>query len=228
MARDEAEEEREFLAELKARSGQDLAGWMAAIATRGFADKNETIDWLRSQGFPFARASWLERIHSNGGRPIYLLDGRLNLAPVAPARPRIEPAPPPAVKKPQEAAPGDAARLEVLIAAAKGYRPLYTMLEAAIRRTIPDVAFSPRAQYIAVCAPAEFAAIAPGPADIRLGLDLGERPHDGTLQPARIRGAGADITHMLVLKDARQINAECLALVTAAHVRSAARAAPGP
>jgi hypothetical protein len=47
------------------------SGWQA-IAAQGFADKNETIDWLRAQGFPFARASWLERIHSNGGRPIYM------------------------------------------------------------------------------------------------------------------------------------------------------------
>ena len=45
---------------------------MAAIAAQGFSDKNETIDWLREQGIPFARASWLERIHSNGGKPIYL------------------------------------------------------------------------------------------------------------------------------------------------------------
>ena len=36
---------------------------MAAIAAQGFADKNEMIDWLREQGLPFARASWLERIH---------------------------------------------------------------------------------------------------------------------------------------------------------------------
>ena len=71
MARDERDEEQEFLAELAARTGRSLADWMAAITAQGFADKNETIDWLRREGFPFARASWLERIHSNGGRPIY-------------------------------------------------------------------------------------------------------------------------------------------------------------
>mgnify|MGYP003694345973 CR=1 FL=1 len=59
------------MAELKARSGRDLAGWMTAIAAQNFSDKNEVIDWLRGQGFAFARASWLERIYSNGGRPIY-------------------------------------------------------------------------------------------------------------------------------------------------------------
>jgi len=71
MTRDEREEEQEFLADLQARTGRSLADWMAAITAQGYADKNETIDWLRRQGFPFARASWLERIHSNGGRPIY-------------------------------------------------------------------------------------------------------------------------------------------------------------
>ena len=56
MAADERHEEQQFLAELKARSGRDLAEWMAAIAAQSFTDKNETIDWLRGQGFAFARA----------------------------------------------------------------------------------------------------------------------------------------------------------------------------
>src|SRR5688572_10829926 len=64
----ERDEEREFLAGLKARTGRDLSQWMAAIAAQGFHDKNEIIDWLRTQGLPFARASWLERIHRNGGK----------------------------------------------------------------------------------------------------------------------------------------------------------------
>ena len=71
MAKDEREEEREFLSGLKARTGRDLGEWMAAIAAQGSADKNEIIDWLREQSLPFARASWLERIHRNGGKPIY-------------------------------------------------------------------------------------------------------------------------------------------------------------
>src|SRR5215813_9537587 len=71
MAKDDREEEREFLEGLKARTGRGLAEWMAAIAAQGFSDKNEIIDWLRSQGLPFARASWLERIHRNGGKPIH-------------------------------------------------------------------------------------------------------------------------------------------------------------
>ena len=101
MAKDEREEEREFLERLKARTGRDLAEWKAAIAAQGFSDKNEIIDWLRTQGLPFARASWLERIHRNGGRPIHAAapvgsdpagltpgDGGLIVAPPTPASAR--------------------------------------------------------------------------------------------------------------------------------------------
>lgn len=216
MARDEAEEEREFLADLKARSGRDLAGWMAAIAGQGFSDKNETIDWLRTQGFPFARASWLERIHSNGGRPIYLDTG----GDGTPAERPRPPKPPPAPAAASTASPApaaDARALQDLIATAKGYRPLYAMLEAAILRAIPGTVFVANGPCISVRAPAEFAAIAPSASEIRLGLALGDRPPDANLAAARIRGAGAAITHMLVLKDARQINAETISLIAAAH-----------
>ena len=44
---------------------------MAAIAESGRTERNDIIDWLRHQGFQFSWASWLERIHHNGGRLIY-------------------------------------------------------------------------------------------------------------------------------------------------------------
>jgi hypothetical protein len=208
MAGDEQEEEREFLAELKARSGQDLAQWMAAIAAQGFVDKNETIDWLRAQGFPFARASWLERIHSNGGRPIYM-DQPPKAAP--------EPKPVPPARVPSARETAD---LEKLLAAAKGYRPLYQLLEAEIRRAVPGVDVRPRSSYIAFAAPAEFAAVTVHAAELRLGLALGDRPFDATLQKPKMKGPGAAISHMLVLTDARQVNADLVNLIKAANART--------
>jgi hypothetical protein len=210
MAGDEREEEREFLAELKARSGQDLAQWMAAIAAQGFADKNETIDWLRAQGFPFARASWLERIHSNGGKPIYMDE---------PPQPAAELRSPPPPTTPRPASARQTAALEKLLLAAKGYRPLYHLLEAEIRRAVPRVEVKPTSSYISFAAPAEFAAATVHAAELRLGLDLGDRPHDATLQRPRMKGPGAAISHMLVLTDARQVNAELIGLVVAANTR---------
>lgn len=66
------EKEREFLVGLKADTGRDLAEWMALISGQNLPHRNDVIDWLRRQGFMFSRASWLERIHHNGGLPIYL------------------------------------------------------------------------------------------------------------------------------------------------------------
>ena len=100
MSIDYGERERQFLATLEADSGKSLDAWMTAISAQGLTHRNDIIDWLRRQGFMFSKASWLERIHNNGGKPIY--DGapsgrrpqtrpRQSPAPIAPAaeRPRL-------------------------------------------------------------------------------------------------------------------------------------------
>jgi Domain of unknown function (DUF5655) len=217
MARDERDEEQEFLAELAARTGRSLADWMAAITAQGFADKNETIDWLRREGFPFARASWLERIHSNGGRPIY--------EHAAPRKPEVsEPTPAPAkpVRKVEAQKPlgtDEAALYEKLLAAGKGYRPLYLLLEAEMRQALPGLLILPRTSYLSVGAPKEFAAVALHSAEVRLGLDLGDRPFDPQVQKSKLKGPGAAITHMVILTDARQVDGTLLALLSAANAR---------
>jgi hypothetical protein len=233
MSNYERQEERAFLEGLKARTGRDLAEWMAAIAAQGFSDKNEIIDWLRTQGLPFARASWLERIHRNGGKPIHA-DGAVDTppestpatgAPVAEraAAPRRLAAPRPAPAPKAESGakpPAQAAQdLEKLLSAAKGYRPLYHMLEGEIRRAIPDAMFDARDRYVSIGAPREFAALTLHPTEIRLGLDLGDRPFDAQVQKAKLRGPGAAIGHMVVLTDARQVDEALLALIHVANRR---------
>lgn len=84
MSVDYGEKERQFLATLKADTGRDIDEWLAAIAAAGLAERNEIIDWLRRQGFMFSKASWIERIHNNRGRPIYAGQG----APRARTEPR--------------------------------------------------------------------------------------------------------------------------------------------
>jgi hypothetical protein len=213
MPRTEQEEEQDFLADLKARSGRDLAEWMAAITAQGFTDKNQTIDWLRSQGFPFARASWLERIHSNGGRPIYAESSPRAASPPPAERPR------PKARNPEREA-REAGQLEKLLAGAKGYRPLYHLLEGAMRAALPPATITPKAGYVAIGAPGEFAAVTLHATELRLGLAVGaEHPDDPQLQKARMKGPGAAITHMVVLTDARQVNDDLMALLRLACER---------
>jgi hypothetical protein len=231
MAKDEREEEREFLSGLKARTGRDLGEWMAAIAAQGFTDKNEIIDWLREQSLPFARASWLERIHRNGGKPIYSESPprkptdklrepeQPSTSVVQPVEPSPKPSAPaivPAARAPSHAATQS---LEKLIAAAKGYQPLYHLLESEMRTAVAELAIVAKAGYVSFGAPAEFAALTLHATELRLGLDLGDRPFDPLLQKAKLKGPGPAITHMAVLTDARQVNEELLAAITAANAR---------
>jgi hypothetical protein len=141
--------------------------------------------------------------------------------PAAPRRSSAERRPAPAPKagpaaKPPAQAPQD---LEKLLAAAKGYRPLYHMLEGEIRRAVPDAVFAAQDRYVSIGAPREFAAVTLHPTEVRLGFDLGDRPFDALVQKARLRGPGPGIGHMVVLTDARQVNDALLALLLAANRR---------
>lgn len=116
MSTDYEDKEREFLSYLKADTGRDLAEWMVAITEAGLAHRNDVIDWLRRQGFIFARASWLQRIHHGGGRPIYLSEVPPNLerhqrAPGAERPSAKTPAKPPSQPPPSTGAPASPARL---------------------------------------------------------------------------------------------------------------------
>ena len=87
MATDFGEKEREFIDGLKENTGRDLGEWMQAISAAGLGHRNDIIDWLRHKGFMFSKASWLERIHHNGGKPIYA-DVPKEAAPRRPPRRR--------------------------------------------------------------------------------------------------------------------------------------------
>ncbi len=198
MAIDYAEKEREFIDGLAEDTGRDLAGWMTAIREANLDDRNAIIDWLRRQGFLFARASWLERIHHNGGRPIYLAPtvgvgsaatprGSTTAAPsppvaAPPAATAPQPAPtliplvrkpidPPALPTPPVATKPAGLSLEAALAEAKGYRPLAQFVLRAIEEAAPALSIVPRAGYIALCAGQTVVGILTlSPKELRLAL----------------------------------------------------------
>jgi len=106
------DKERAFVDGLEVETGRSLGVWMTEIEASGLTARNDIIDWLRQRGFTFAKASWLERIHHNGGALIYggaapsvaptasfarmanatAAAGQASPGPIAPVRPTSAPA----------------------------------------------------------------------------------------------------------------------------------------
>jgi hypothetical protein len=232
MTTDYGEKERAFIDGLKENTGRDLAEWLAAISARDLPHRNDIIDWLRQEGFMFSKASWLERIHHNGGRLIYAdapkggpgqrrvskrRDGAANLSPSAvTTATAAAPAAPASVPPPAPVARDD---LDALLAKAKAYRPLAQHLLAQIKTVRPAARFEARDTYVAIADPGEFARVGIGPKELRLHLALGDARFDEVLKKG-VSGGGLGkseaLSHMLVLEDARQIDRRLLQLVAQA------------
>ena len=225
MSTDYAEMERDFIASLKEDTGRDLAGWMLAIGECGHSDRNAIIDWLRHQGFQFSWASWLERIHHNGGRLIYA-DEVGQAPPIARAKPPdvtahatrsfqniARPSPPPRVTSPTAPA---SRGVEHLLADAKGLRPLADLVLREIARTVPDVEFTANGSFIAMGAPQTFAALVPSSKALRLYANFGAAGVHRAKAADAVNRSATTFSEMLVLDDARSVDEDFLRLIRAA------------
>jgi hypothetical protein len=237
MATDYGEKERAFIDGLKEGTGRDLADWMAAITQQGLPHRNDIIDWLRRQGFMFSKASWLERIHHNGGRPIYADAAKSKPrvrrphrevadAPAASAAPSLpvpandEAPPSPSIDTPAPAASADA--IAALLAKAKAYRPLAQLVITRIKSVRPGARFEPHDTFLAISDPELFAALGIGAKELRLHLALGANPTDDLVKkgaPGGGLGKADALSHMVVLTDARQVDQRLLDLVRRAATK---------
>jgi len=230
MATDFGEKERAFIDGLKENTGRDLGEWMQAIAAAGLPHRNDIIDWLRHKGFMFSKASWLERIHHNGGKPIYA-DVPKEAAPRRPPRRRREgvfaatvpvaevaaPAPAPVSTPPMSVPP--TSDLDALLAKAKAYRPLAQLVLAKIKSVRPAATFTARESSVAIGDPGVFAALGISGKEVRLHLALGDHPFDDVVKKGQAGGGlgkGETLSHMLVLTDARQVDQRFVDLVALA------------
>ncbi len=205
MSADFAEKEKEFVTSLEADTGRDLGAWMAAISACGFMERNDIIDWLRHQRFTFAKASWLERIHNNGGKLIYS-DAEIAPVAAAPAVPAPAPvaAPPPAAHAaPSAAHEGD---INAALSAAKGLRPLAELVLRELASAVPDTQFFVDGPLIVAAAPATYAALLPGPKKLKLYSDFSTAGQVIALAGEPVNKSPPPFPHMLLLDDARQID----------------------
>ncbi len=230
MSRDYGEMEQEFIAGLKADTGRDLAEWMSALDVGTFGHRNDMIDWLRQQGFPFSKASWLERIHHNGGklvygerRPIKLRESEAKDTVVVPAvvlPPSTEvAAAPPSTGNQQDATSSAPVVLAAFLSKAKGYRPLAELLLRQARNAAPGTRIEVHETHAALGSPGVYGALALTAKDIRLALDLGEHPYGNDLKRLRLPGTPENLTHTIILNDARRVNYELMTLITQAAKR---------
>ncbi len=227
MSTDYAVKEREFIGGLGEDTGRDLAQWMAAISASGHSERNQIIDWLRHQGFQFAKASWLERIHHNGGRLIYGDDGdrRREAARPSVAADPANDAPPPRgpismpmpipALRPLPTSPFDD-DIKRLIAEAKGLRPLAEHVLRETARAIPDVAFAATPALVMMSAPLPFAALLPGPKKLRLYANFGAAGGSRAKPGETVNKAAPPFAQMLLLDDARSIDEEFVRMMRAA------------
>ncbi|MFA5900565.1 MAG: DUF5655 domain-containing protein [Hyphomicrobium sp.] len=243
MATDFGEKERAFIEGLKENTGRSLDEWMQAISAIGISQRNDVIEWLRHQGLMFSKASWLERIHHNGGKPIYAgvtreaaprrppaRRGEMRLGtpplvaiPAAPAPVQVTNAAP--VPKLAVVAPlANGGELDALLAKAKAYRPLAQHVLTKIRQVCPGADISLRESAVAIGAPAPFALLGISARELRLHLALGEHPFDESVKKGQAGGGlgkGDALSHMLVLTDARQLDGRFLELIAQAAANAA-------
>jgi hypothetical protein len=237
MSTDYREKEREFLDSLKDDTGRDVREWMAAITEQNLPHRNDIIDWLRQQGFMFSKASWLERVHHNGGKPIYSNAAAAvrRASPKRPAAAAEAPAAPPAPEPPavpQVAAPAVQAApdaMETLLATAKAYRPLAQHLLREVAKAVPGTMALPAGSHVSLVRDGnEFAILAMAAKELRLGLALTGHAIEPPLQAAKIPNplvhVPPGITHMAVLNDVRQIDSGLMAWIVKAAGKTAAAA----
>ena len=227
MSTDYREKEREFLGSLKDDTGRDVREWMAAITAQNLPHRNDIIDWLRQQGFMFSKASWLERVHNNGGKPIYsdTVVARRAMPKRAPSSPAEAAAAPEISASEPEAAPHQAptltlvaasvptstSPLDELLQSAKAYRPLALHILKEIAKAVPGSAATAQGGYVSLNQGGrEFAVLVIGARELRLGLALAGSPFEAPLQAARVTNPAIrlapEITHMAIVNDVRQID----------------------
>jgi hypothetical protein len=227
MGTDYAEKERTFVAGLEADTGRALDAWMRAIDQSGQTERNDIIDWLRQNGFPFSNASWIERIHHNGGRLVYG-DGGLppdSVPPPLPTRAKAVSTPAPNAPIPVSALPlnvepnardgpasaraNEAASIDpdimTVLAAAKGLRPLAELVLTEIRAAIPGVQFHAEAPLVIISATLPFAALLPGPKKLLLYANFDSASALNVRTGVLIAKSAPPYPQMLVLDDARRI-----------------------
>lgn len=99
------------------------------------------------------------------------------------------------------------------------WQPVYDELKEQVTAQFDDVVFVPTKAYISIEGEKIFGCAKLTKKTIRYGLDLGDMPFEGRVQKAKGLGAMPNITHMVELQSAEDIDSELLNLTQQAFNR---------
>jgi hypothetical protein len=84
---------------------------------------------------------------------------------------------------------------------------------------IPNATVLPKKTYVSILENREFAAVNIKAKELRVGLDLGDRPFDSVIEKAKLSGPMPRISHMFILTDAKQLNKTIAEAIKESHSR---------
>ncbi len=99
-------------------------------------------------------------------------------------------------------------------------RPLYDAIAAELQAALPGILFIPTKTYVSLEEERVFGCAKINKTNIRVGLDLGDEPFGEYVRKGVGLGAMPNITHMIELKDAAQIDDRLAAYTRQAYQRA--------
>lgn len=109
--------------------------------------------------------------------------------------------------------------LENQFAKAADMRPLFDEFVGFIAKNFPASSILPKKTYVSVLENREFGAVNIKPKELRIGLDLGDRPFDEKVEKAKLTGPMPRISHMVVVTEPRQLDSGLVNLLKQSHSR---------
>ncbi len=98
-------------------------------------------------------------------------------------------------------------------------RPLFEELQKAILKWDNSVDLVAKKTYVSVTKKREFAAINIKNGELRLGMDLGDRPFDKIVEKSKLTGPMPRISHMVVIRKKSDVNEKVFNLLETAKNR---------
>ncbi len=110
--------------------------------------------------------------------------------------------------------------VDALFAGKPEARALTESLQVAIGIAQLKVRFVPKKTYISLDGEKVLGCATPAKDSIRVGLDLGDMPFEGRVQKAKGLGAMPNVTHMVEVRAAADIDSELMDLMAVAYERT--------